>query len=96
MSGASFQARRGAAHSDAGMAAIDRPVPSGVNAPAFGSDVAADALRATGIDYIALNPGASYRGFHDSLVNFSAMSSRRCCSACTRKAPSPSRTATPR
>ncbi len=52
------------------MAAIDRPVPSGVNAPAFGSDVAADALRATGVDYIALNPGASYRGFHDSLVNF--------------------------
>jgi len=52
------------------MAAIDRPVPSGVNAAQFGSDVAADALRATGIDYIALNPGASYRGFHDSLVNY--------------------------
>jgi thiamine pyrophosphate-dependent acetolactate synthase large subunit-like protein len=50
--------------------AVDRPVPSGVNAPAFGSAVVADALRATGIDYIALNPGASYRGFHDSLVNY--------------------------
>jgi thiamine pyrophosphate-dependent acetolactate synthase large subunit-like protein len=55
---------------DAAMAAIDRPLPSGVNAAQFGSDVAADALRATGIDYIALNPGASYRGFHDSLVNY--------------------------
>ena len=55
---------------DAGVAAIDRPVPAGVNAPAFGSDVAADALRATGVPYIALNPGASYRGFHDSLVNY--------------------------
>jgi hypothetical protein len=55
---------------DAALAAVDRPVPSGVNAPAFGSDVVADALRATGIDYIALNPGASYRGFHDSLVNY--------------------------
>ena len=55
---------------DAALAAVDRPVPSGVNAPAFGSDVVADALRATGVDYIALNPGASYRGFHDSLVNY--------------------------
>ncbi len=55
---------------DAEIAALDRPLPAGVNAPAFGSDVAADALRATGIPYIALNPGASYRGFHDSLVNY--------------------------
>ncbi|HYV69201.1 MAG TPA: thiamine pyrophosphate-binding protein [Pseudolabrys sp.] len=30
----------------------------------------ADALRATDIPYIALNPGASYRGLHDSLVNY--------------------------
>jgi len=55
---------------DAALAAVDRPVPAGVNAAQFGSDVAADALRATGVDYIALNPGASYRGFHDSLVNY--------------------------
>ena len=27
-------------------------------------------LRLLGIEYIALNPGASYRGFHDSLVNY--------------------------
>jgi thiamine pyrophosphate-dependent acetolactate synthase large subunit-like protein len=32
--------------------------------------VVADALRATDIPYIALNPGASYRGLHDSLVNY--------------------------
>jgi len=38
--------------------------------PVFGSDVVAQALRALGIPYIALNPGASYRGLHDSLVNF--------------------------
>ena len=49
---------------------IDRPVPAGVNAPGFGSDVVADALRALDIPYIALNPGASYRGLHDSLVNY--------------------------
>ena len=66
-----FSSQRAAARRpDATIAALDRPVPSGVNAAAFGSDVAADALRATGIDYIALNPGASYRGFHDSIVNY--------------------------
>lgn len=51
-------------------AAVDRPVPAGVNAAGFGSDVVADALRALDIPYIALNPGASYRGLHDSLVNY--------------------------
>src|SRR5690348_4895740 len=54
----------------AGLGGLDRPVPAGVNAPGFGSDVVADALRATAIPYIALNPGASYRGLHDSLVNY--------------------------
>src|SRR5215211_5991269 len=49
---------------------IERPLPSGANAPAFGSDVIADTLRALEIPYIALNPGASYRGLHDSLVNY--------------------------
>jgi hypothetical protein len=55
---------------DAEIASLDRPLPAGVNAPAFGSDVVADALRATDIPYVALNPGASYRGLHDSLVNY--------------------------
>jgi thiamine pyrophosphate-dependent acetolactate synthase large subunit-like protein len=52
------------------LSTFDRPVPAGVNAVGFGSDVVADALRATDIPYIALNPGASYRGLHDSLVNY--------------------------
>ena len=34
------------------------------------SDVAAEMLKRLGIEYIALNPGASYRGLHDSLVNY--------------------------
>jgi thiamine pyrophosphate-dependent acetolactate synthase large subunit-like protein len=55
---------------DPTIAALDRPVPAGVNAAQFGSDVVADALRATQVPYIALNPGASYRGLHDSLVNY--------------------------
>ena len=50
--------------------AIERPVPAGGNAPGFGSDVVAETLRALDIPYIALNPGASYRGLHDSLVNY--------------------------
>ena len=56
--------------SAATLAGIDRPIPAGVNAAGFGSDVVADALRALDIPYIALNPGASYRGLHDSLVNY--------------------------
>jgi len=43
-----------------------RDVDSGI---AWGSDVAAQVLRRLDIPYIALNPGASYRGLHDSLVN---------------------------
>jgi thiamine pyrophosphate-dependent acetolactate synthase large subunit-like protein len=35
----------------------------------WGSDVAAQMLRRFGFPYISLNPGASYRGFHDSIVN---------------------------
>src|SRR5262249_45183325 len=51
-------------------APIERPIPSGAHAPAFGSDIVADTLRALDIPYISLNPGASYRGLHDSLANF--------------------------
>src|SRR5213593_1876729 len=38
----------------------------------FGSDVIVDLLQAFDIPYVALNPGASYRGLHDSLVNYGA------------------------
>lgn len=36
----------------------------------WGSDVIVEAIRDLGIEYIALNPGASFRGIHDSLVNW--------------------------
>ena len=36
----------------------------------FGSDALAQVLRELRIPYIALTPGASFRGLHDSLVNF--------------------------
>lgn len=47
----------------------DRPANIDPNI-GWGSDVAAEMLRRLDIPYIALNPGASYRGFHDSLVNY--------------------------
>jgi len=50
--------------------AVDRPVKAGQFEMGWGSDLAAEMLRAFGIEYIALNPGASYRGLHDSLVNY--------------------------
>ncbi|HEX6321862.1 MAG TPA: thiamine pyrophosphate-dependent enzyme [Burkholderiales bacterium] len=36
----------------------------------WGSDAIAAMLRALDIPYLALNPGASYRGLHDSIVNY--------------------------
>ncbi len=50
-------------------AAIERPAGLARPAAMFGSDAIADAIAALGIPYIAINPGASYRGLHDSLVN---------------------------
>jgi thiamine pyrophosphate-dependent acetolactate synthase large subunit-like protein len=56
---------------DPSIAAIERPNErAGANAPGFGSDVVADTLRALDIPYIAVTPGASYRGLHDSIVNY--------------------------
>jgi thiamine pyrophosphate-dependent acetolactate synthase large subunit-like protein len=52
------------------MTDVERPnLP--VEAPlGWKSDVAAEMLRRLEIPFVALNPGASYRGFHDSLVNY--------------------------
>ncbi|MBV8335342.1 MAG: thiamine pyrophosphate-binding protein [Alphaproteobacteria bacterium] len=49
---------------------IDRPVPSAPSNRVWGSDAIAAMLRELDIPYIALNPGASYRGIHDSIVNY--------------------------
>jgi thiamine pyrophosphate-dependent acetolactate synthase large subunit-like protein len=40
------------------------------NAKLWGSDPIAAMLRALDMEYIALTPGASFRGLHDSLVNY--------------------------
>jgi thiamine pyrophosphate-dependent acetolactate synthase large subunit-like protein len=49
---------------------IDRPMPSAPSNKIWGSDAIAAAIRELDIPYVALNPGASYRGLHDSLVNY--------------------------
>jgi thiamine pyrophosphate-dependent acetolactate synthase large subunit-like protein len=55
---------------------MDKPILSEtpVGAPdgreLWGSDAIAACLRAFDLPYLALNPGASYRGLHDSLVNY--------------------------
>jgi thiamine pyrophosphate-dependent acetolactate synthase large subunit-like protein len=53
-------------------APIDAPsgAENGEGAPRWGSDVAAAMLRRLGVEYVALNPGSSFRGLHDSLVNY--------------------------
>ena len=47
----------------------DIPAPSEPSETVWGSDAIADMLRAMDIPYVLLNPGASFRGLHDSLVN---------------------------
>ena len=48
----------------------DAPVPGSEGKEFWGSDAVAAMLRALDIPYIALVPGSSYRGLHDSIVNF--------------------------
>ena len=48
----------------------DVPVPVPAQKELWGSDAVAAMLRALDIPYLALNPGASFRGLHDSLVNY--------------------------
>jgi thiamine pyrophosphate-dependent acetolactate synthase large subunit-like protein len=48
----------------------ESPVAGPVQKEVWGSDAVAAILRALEIPYLALNPGASYRGLHDSIVNY--------------------------
>ena len=50
--------------------ANEAPLPSPRQDSIWGSDAIAAMLRALDLPYIALNPGASFRGLHDSLVNY--------------------------
>lgn len=48
----------------------ERPVGTDNTEMGWGSDVVAELVRRLDIPYIAMVPGASYRGFQDSLVNY--------------------------
>jgi len=48
----------------------DAPVGGERSDEFWGSDAIAGVLRDLQTEYIALNPGASYRGLHDSIVNY--------------------------
>lgn len=56
------------------MATTIVPPPAGIKAQ-YGSDVIVDVLRALNIEYLAINPGATYRGLHDSVVNYAGNTS---------------------
>ncbi len=49
---------------------IEKPIASPAHDELWGSDAIAAMLRALEVPYLALNPGASFRGLHDSLVNY--------------------------
>lgn len=51
-------------------AAVDRPVKLGNPRMGWASDAIAEVTRKCNFKYMALVPGASYRGFHDSIVNY--------------------------
>ena len=48
----------------------EAPVAGPEQKEIWGSDAIAAVLRALDIPFLALNPGASYRGLHDSIVNY--------------------------
>ena len=48
----------------------DVPIAAPGGEEIWGSDAVAAMLRGLDVPYVALNPGASFRGLHDSLVNY--------------------------
>ncbi|SFF02597.1 Acetolactate synthase large subunit [Sulfitobacter brevis] len=48
---------------------LDRPIRSEIT-KRYGSDAIVEMIRKLDTPYIALNPGSSFRGIHDSLVNY--------------------------
>jgi acetolactate synthase-1/2/3 large subunit len=50
---------------------VDKPVKVRKrNRPEYASDAMAETLRGLGFRYAFLNPGSSYRGLHDSMINY--------------------------
>src|SRR5262245_6408629 len=49
---------------------VEQPIRRGNAQMEWVSDGMAEMIRRLDLKYIAMNPGASYRGLHDSLVNY--------------------------
>jgi acetolactate synthase-1/2/3 large subunit len=63
---------RGAQAEEGATLTIEEPTGTGAaeRVPRYGSDLAVDALNRLGYRYLPMNPGSSFRGFHDSIVNY--------------------------
>lgn len=72
------EARPGDRPPSAALVAAETGLPSLDEAPATdaahignpGSDFMVDLLRIAGIDYVAAMPGSTFRGIHESIVNY--------------------------
>lgn len=50
--------------------------------PEYGSDLIVDLLKAMDIEYVAFNPGSTFRGLHDSIVNYGGNKNPEVISCC--------------
>ncbi len=48
----------------------------------YGSDLIVDVMKSLGIEYAAINPGSSFRGLHDSLVNYDSGNNPKMITCC--------------
>ena len=61
-----------------------------------GSDYMVDVFKSLGFDYVCANPGSSFRGLHESFINYGGNTSPSSSPACTKSRPWRWRTATSR
>jgi thiamine pyrophosphate-dependent acetolactate synthase large subunit-like protein len=70
----SFMAAAAAAGGALPQVAAAESAPEGAAAPGagpqVGADVMVDVMRSLGLAYVAANPGSSFRGLHESIVNY--------------------------
>jgi anaerobic selenocysteine-containing dehydrogenase len=61
-----------------------------------GADFMVDVIKSLGIEYCAANPGTSFRGLHEAVINYGNNKDPNSSPACTKSLQSRWRTATPR
>ena len=59
-----------------------RPAASGRVIEHPGSDYMVDVIKALGIEYVAFNPGSSFEGLHESLINYGGNDKPECITCC--------------